>query len=70
MFKTLFSDSLSQDQFSSNVRPYGKLKMVTYSYKVRETQNDGYIAYEAVDEQTGEVIPLESPMISGAYPIH
>ena len=44
--------------------------MVTYSYKVRETQNDGYIAYEAVDEQTGEVIPLESPMISGAYPIH
>jgi hypothetical protein len=42
--------------------------MASYSYQVREVQNEGYISYEALDEQTGEAIPLKSPMVAGAYP--
>jgi len=42
--------------------------MVSYSYKVREVESEGYISYEAVDEQTGEAIRLNSPMVAGTYP--
>lgn len=43
--------------------------MTIFRYKIQEIPDEqGKIAWEAIEESTGYAIPLQRPMIAGAYP--
>lgn len=45
-----------------------KGNMATFRYTVEEVSRGGFIAWNAVEQGSGHVIELESPMVAGAFP--